>query len=162
MNNIMFCVEKNCLSVHFFMRSQVPRHRLVCDWYRGVSATLLVFDVAHQESFDHVRDWSKEVQCYAREDVVCFLIGNTSNYPRPSPYGGDNPKPRERKVDSAAAYALAAELQMEYLELSTEEPESLDAAFIAMIKKVAAQKMAREEERASTSNQELRAKCILS
>jgi len=72
-----------------------------------------------QESFDHVRDWLKEVEKYAAPETCKLLIGNKSDR-------------TDRAVTEAEGTAVSRELSMPFLETSARTSENVEAAFIKM------------------------------
>ena len=88
-------------------------------YYRGADGIIMVYDVTHRESFEHVREWLKEVDRYASPDTCKLLIGNKSDR-------------TDRVVTEAEGAALAKELGMPFLETSARTAENVEAAFIRM------------------------------
>ena len=72
-----------------------------------------------QESFDHVREWLKEVDRYASPDTCKLLIGNKSDR-------------SDKVVSEAEGAALGKELNMPFLETSARTAENVESAFIRM------------------------------
>jgi Ras-related protein Rab-1A len=72
-----------------------------------------------QESFEHVREWLKEVDRYAAPETCKLLIGNKSDR-------------TDKVVSEAEGQALANELKMPFLETSARTAENVEAAFIRM------------------------------
>ncbi len=83
------------------------RKSFVPTFYRNVHAVVVVYDVNDARSFDHARDWLREVDlnCY-RDDVVCMLVGNK------------NDDPQAKVVDAAAAREFADLRDMPHYETS--------------------------------------------
>ena len=50
-------------------------------YYRGADGVVMVYDVTHRESFDHVAEWLAEVNKHASEDCCKLIIGNKSDAP---------------------------------------------------------------------------------
>ena len=72
-----------------------------------------------QESYDHVREWLKEVDRYASPDTCKLLIGNKSDR-------------SDKVVSEGEGSALGKELNMPFLETSARTAENVEAAFIRM------------------------------
>lgn len=72
-----------------------------------------------QESFEHVREWLKEVDRYAAPETCKLLIGNKSDR-------------TDKAVSETEGTALARELGMPFLETSARTSENVEAAFIRM------------------------------
>jgi Ras-related protein Rab-1A len=45
-------------------------------YYRGADGIIIVFDIANQNSFRHIKDWLDEVNRYASEGACKLILGN--------------------------------------------------------------------------------------
>ena len=72
-----------------------------------------------QESFEHVREWLKEVEKYAAPETCKLLIGNKSDR-------------TDRAISESEGAALAKELGMPLLETSARTSDNVEAAFNKM------------------------------
>ena len=79
----------------------------------------MVYDVTHRESFEHVREWLKEVEKYAAPETCKLLIGTKSDR-------------TDRAITEAEGAALAKELGMPLLETSARTSDNVEAAFNKM------------------------------
>jgi len=79
---------------------------ITTSYYRGAHGIVIVFDLTDRKSFDSVKRWMEEINKYARENVMRFLIGNKS----------DLVDKREVKYEEASA--LANGLNIYYVETS--------------------------------------------
>ena len=52
---------------------------ITTSYYRGAHGIATVFDLSERESFEHVEKWLEEINKYAKENVMRFLIGNKSD-----------------------------------------------------------------------------------
>jgi Ras-related protein Rab-1A len=94
----------------------------------------MVYDVTHRESFDHVREWLKEVEKYAAPETAKLLIGNKSDR-------------SDRAVSEGEGAALAKELGgMPFLETSARTSDNVEAAFIKMAENLIAMRQQVEAE----------------
>lgn len=79
---------------------------------------LLVFDLTNRKTFDHVREWHKEVSEHILpHHMVFILIGHKSDLNK------------DRKVSRDEAEHLAAELGIRYVETSAKCNSNVDRAF---------------------------------
>lgn len=48
-------------------------------YYCGVYGIIVVYDVIDMESFEVVKGWLNEIDCYVNENVNKLLVGNKSD-----------------------------------------------------------------------------------
>uniref|UniRef100_A0A3Q3J2T4 RAB42, member RAS oncogene family a n=1 Tax=Monopterus albus TaxID=43700 RepID=A0A3Q3J2T4_MONAL len=91
---------------------------ITTSYYRNSVGGLLVFDLTNRKTFDHVREWHKEVSEHILpHHMVYILIGHKSDLNK------------ERKVSRDEAEHLAAELGIRYVETSAKCNSNVDRAF---------------------------------
>lgn len=37
---------------------------------------MIVFDITSRDSFNHIKDWQKEIENNAEAGIICYLVGN--------------------------------------------------------------------------------------
>ena len=79
---------------------------ITTSYYRGAHGIVTVFDLTDRDSFDHIEKWLDEINKYAKENVMRFLIGNKSDLVD------------QRKVAYEEARALSSRLNIYYVETS--------------------------------------------
>ena len=79
---------------------------ITTSYYRGAHGIVTVFDLTDRESFEHIEKWLDEINKYAKENVMRFLIGNKSDLVD------------KRKVQYEEARALSSRLNIYYVETS--------------------------------------------
>ena len=52
---------------------------ITTSYYRGAHGISIVFDLTDRQTFEHVEKWLEEINKYAKENVMRFLIGNKSD-----------------------------------------------------------------------------------
>ena len=65
-------------------------------YYRGAMGILLTYDVTDEQSFDNVRNWMRNIEQHATENVCKILVGNKSDVPE-----------EKRRVSAARGKAMA-------------------------------------------------------
>ena len=79
---------------------------ITTSYYRGAHGIVTVFDLTDRESFEHIEKWLDEINKYAKENVMRFLIGNKSDLVD------------KRQVQYEEARALSNRLNIYYVETS--------------------------------------------
>ncbi len=80
---------------------------------------VMVYDVTHRESFDHVAEWLAEVNKHASEDCCKLIIGNNSDEPGSA-------------VSTDEARQKAEELACPFLETSAKASTNVEEAFLTL------------------------------
>ena len=88
-------------------------------YYRGADGVILVYDVTHRESYDHVREWLSEVNKLAPEGTPKLIIGNKSDR-------------SDRVVSTEEGRELGKELKIEFIETSARNSDNVSQAFVLM------------------------------
>lgn len=87
-------------------------------YYRGAMGILLVYDVSDDASFHNVRNWMRQIDQNATENVTRILIGNKCDV------GAS-----DRKVSMEQGKKLAAEFGIKFFETSAKTNVGVDEAF---------------------------------
>ncbi|KAG2460925.1 RB39A protein, partial [Polypterus senegalus] len=91
---------------------------ITTSYYRNSVGGLLVFDLTNRKTFDHIRDWHREVVEHVKPHKMVFiLIGHKSDLTA------------ERRVFRDEAEKLAATLGVRYVETSAKNNSNVDRAF---------------------------------
>jgi Ras-related protein Rab-1A len=90
---------------------------ITTSYYRGAHGIATVFDLTNRESFEHVEKWLEEINKYAKENVMRFLIGNKSDLVN------------ERQVSYEEVRALANKLNIYYVETSAKNNVNISDFF---------------------------------
>lgn len=94
-------------------------------YYRGAMGILLVYDVSDETSFTNVRNWMRQIDQNAAENVNRVLIGNKCDV-----------DPSERKIPTEKGKALAGEYGIKFFETSAKLNTNVDEAFQAIAKDI--------------------------
>lgn len=81
---------------------------------------LIVFDLAQSTSFDHVELWIREFHQFASAKAPIILVGNKSDLVE------------KRQVTCEQASALAARLQLPYIETSAFDSSNVEQVLISL------------------------------
>ena len=95
---------------------------ITASYYRGAHAIAIVFDLTQRISYEHVKRWMNDINKFAKENVLKFLIGNKSDLIN------------ERKVYYEEARALASQMNTTYFEVSAKKDENINEFFEAATK----------------------------
>jgi len=90
---------------------------ITSSYYRGAHAIAVVFDVTNRQSYEHVQRWMSDINKYAKENVLKFLIGNKSDLVN------------DIKVLYEEARALASQMNTTYFSLSAKKNENINEFF---------------------------------
>ncbi|OWF38718.1 ras-related protein Rab-11A-like [Mizuhopecten yessoensis] len=86
-------------------------------YYRGAVGALLVYDIAHRQTFENVERWLKELRDHADNNIVIMLVGNKSDLRH------------LRAVPTDEAKAFAEKNNMSFIETSALDSTNVETAF---------------------------------
>ena len=110
--------------LHVDTAGQERFRTITSSYYRGAHGILLVFDVTDASSFTDIKQWYKEVQRYACENVPIAIVGlNIEN-------------PDRRVVSKETAESLADEYGTRYFEASVRTGQGVNEPFFWLGKNV--------------------------
>ncbi|XP_031428770.1 ras-related protein Rab-1A-like, partial [Clupea harengus] len=92
--------------------------------YRRAHGIIIVYDVTHQESFNNVKQWLEEIECYAPENIPKLLVGNKSDLVS------------KKVVDFSTAKEFATSHNIQILETSVKNGSNVEMVFIHMTSKI--------------------------
>ncbi|KAJ3444905.1 rab gtpase [Anaeramoeba flamelloides] len=95
-------------------------------YYRGAHGIMLVYDVSNEKSFLNVRNWIKNIETNASENVCKMLIANKADLTE------------EKVVETSRGEQLAAEYGIPFFETSAKSNMNVNESFMQlteMIKK---------------------------
>ncbi|CAO3642484.1 unnamed protein product [Mucor hiemalis] len=97
---------------------------ITSSYYRGAHGIIVVYDVTDADSFNNVKQWLQEIDCYAAEGVNKLLVGNKSDLVD------------KKVVDTDQAKEFADGLHIPLLETSAKDATNVEQAFLTMAKQI--------------------------
>jgi Ras-related protein Rab-8A len=113
-------------------------------YYRGAMGILLVYDVTDESSFNNIRNWIRNIEQHASDNVNKILVGNKADM--------DESK---RAVPTAKGQALADEYGIKFFETSAKTNLNVEQVFFSIardIKQRLAETDSKPEEKAIKIN----------
>ncbi|KXN72065.1 ras-domain-containing protein [Conidiobolus coronatus NRRL 28638] len=93
-------------------------------YYRGAMGILLVFDVTDERSFNNIRNWIRNIEQHASENVNRILIGNKCDMTD------------KKVITTEQGQALAEEFGIKYVETSAKSNIGVDDAFFSLARDI--------------------------
>ncbi|THU68288.1 hypothetical protein C4D60_Mb08t02320 [Musa balbisiana] len=90
-------------------------------YYRGAMGILLVYDVTDESSFNNIRNWIRNIEQHASDNVNKILVGNKADM--------DESK---RTVPTAKGQALADEYGVKFFETSAKTNLNVEQVFFSI------------------------------
>ena len=97
---------------------------ITSSYYRGAHGIIVVFDVTDQVSYNNVKQWLKEIERYACENVNKLLVGNKCDLED------------KRQVAYETAKEFADDIQVSYIETSAKNATNVDETFIKIASEI--------------------------
>ncbi|XBI61726.1 hypothetical protein VPH35_042478 [Triticum aestivum] len=118
---------------------------ITSSYYRGAHGIIIVYDVTDQDSFNNVKQWLNEIDCYGSENVNKLLVGNKSDLTDKRVVSYETAKVPYALLISAEAFfllfvftfgvymqAFADEIGIPFMETSAKNALNVEQAFMAM------------------------------
>jgi len=83
-------------------------------YYRGAMGILLVYDITDEGSFNNIRNWMKNIEEHASDNVNKILVGNKSDVEA------------KRAIPYAVGKALADEYKIHFFETSAKDNHNVE------------------------------------
>lgn len=118
-------LDKKTIKLQIWDTAGQERFRTITSsYYRGAHGIIVVFDVTDQVSYNNVKQWLKEIERYACENVNKLLVGNKCDL--------DD----KRQVAQETAKEFAEDLQISYIETSAKNATNVDETFIKIAEEI--------------------------
>uniref|UniRef100_A0A6N2L7D0 Uncharacterized protein n=3 Tax=Salix viminalis TaxID=40686 RepID=A0A6N2L7D0_SALVM len=94
-------------------------------YYRGAMGILLVYDVTDESSFNNIRNWIRNIEQHASDNVNKILVGNKADM--------DESK---RAVPKSKGQALADEYGIKFFETSAKTNQNVEEVFFSIARDI--------------------------
>ncbi|GKV28484.1 hypothetical protein SLEP1_g37534 [Rubroshorea leprosula] len=94
-------------------------------YYRGAMGILLVYDVTDESSFNNIRNWIRNIEQHASDNVNKILVGNKADM--------DESK---RAVPTSKGQALADEYGIKFFETSAKTNMNVEEVFFSIARDI--------------------------
>ena len=108
-----------CLAV-LLSAGQERFRTITTAYYRGAMGILLVYDVTDEQSFQNIRNWIRNIEQHAADNVDKILVGNKCDMTS------------EKLVETARGQALADEYGIKFFETSAKSNINVVEAFTSI------------------------------
>ncbi|KAL6595052.1 hypothetical protein ACP70R_048155 [Stipagrostis hirtigluma subsp. patula] len=93
-------------------------------YYRGAMGILLVYDVTDESSFNNIRNWIRNIEQHASDNVNKILVGNKVDMDT------------KRVVSTAQGQKLADEYGMQFFETSAKTNQNVEQVFFTIARDI--------------------------
>jgi len=120
-------VEGVSIKLQIDTEGQETFRMITSSYYRGAHGIIVVYDVTNQDSFKNVRNWIREIDRYASENVRKILVGNKSDLTN------------ERQVSTDKARAFSEQCKLDFFETSAKNSLNVEEAIFKLALKIKSQ-----------------------
>ncbi|MBA0746975.1 hypothetical protein Gogos_009446, partial [Gossypium gossypioides] len=113
-------------------------------YYRGAMGILLVYDVTDESSFNNIRNWIRNIEQHASDNVNKILVGNKADM--------DESK---RAVPTSKGQALADEYGIKFFETSAKTNLNVEEVFFSIARDIK-QRLADTDSKAEVRHRRLK------
>ena len=93
-------------------------------YYKGAMGIILAYDCTSEESFNNVRNWVRQIDLHANQNVEKVLIGNKCDLEA------------KKVIDTSMGQELAREFNMIFFETSARSGLNVSETFFAIAKSI--------------------------
>ncbi|PAV60041.1 hypothetical protein WR25_18068 [Diploscapter pachys] len=95
-------------------------------YYRGAMGIMLVYDITNEKSFDNIKNWIRNIEEHASQDVERMIIGNKCDIEE------------RRQVSRERGQQLAIEYGTKFMETSAKANLNVEEAFFTLARDIKA------------------------
>lgn len=95
-------------------------------YYRGAMGIMLVYDITNEKSFENIKNWIRNIEENASQDVEKMLLGNKCEMEE------------KRQVSRERGEQLAIEYGIKFIETSAKESINVEEAFFTLARDIKA------------------------
>ena len=95
---------------------------ITTSYYKSAHAIIILYDITEQSSFDHIQNWMVEIDKFAKQGVLCIIVGNKKDLEN------------KRQVSTKDAESLADKYGIKFMEVSAKDNTNIEALFLDIIK----------------------------
>nr|GMC61749.1 ras-related protein RABE1c-like [Ipomoea batatas] len=117
----VYTIRSHCLHRHALPSSLSTS----ATYYRGAMGILLVYDVTDESSFNNIRNWIRNIEQHASDNVNKVLVGNKADM--------DESK---RAVPTSKGQALADEYGIKFFETSAKTNMNVEEVFFSIARDI--------------------------
>ncbi|EYB82963.1 hypothetical protein Y032_0346g3146 [Ancylostoma ceylanicum] len=93
-------------------------------YYRGAMGIMLVYDITNEKSFDNIKNWIRNIEEHASQDVERMIIGNKCD------------AEDKRQVSRERGQQLAIEYGTKFMETSAKANLNVEEAFFSLARDI--------------------------
>jgi len=112
-------------------------------YYRGAAGIMLVYDVSSERSFENIKNWMRNIEEHAADDVEKMIIGNKCDR---EVDGDENTGANARVISKEKGQNLAMEHGVTFFETSARDGINVEEAFVTIARKIKDNLEAKKEE----------------
>ena len=92
-------------------------------YYKGAHGIILLYDVTDQNSFKNIRNWIKQIEANAQNNIAKVLVGSNSHLPN-------------REVSEDEGKKLAEQFNIAFFETSTKINQNINEVFYYLTEEI--------------------------
>ncbi len=86
-------------------------------YFKGAMGIILAYSITDPQSFNNIEAWVKQINEHSDTDIIKFLVGSKCDLTA------------ERKVSVSEGMKIAAQYEMEFIEVSSKDGTNIETLF---------------------------------